>query len=153
MSICIHCAHNPVLLSKLPESAIFPHRFKNNCYHRFPLIKVTLLQFKICCFKFQRNRDKSIFQIIKLGTAKPFKYSQPHEQKKKKKKKGGVNNIATICGERQNRMDENNLPVIPIIAVITTYHWTAIIWLVTARTDPDLVTPFVSDLVQRKKES
>lgn len=36
-------------------------------------------------------------------------------------------------------------PVIPIVAVITTYHWTAIIWLVTARTDPDLVTPLVSD--------
>lgn len=49
-------------------------------------------------------------------------------------------------------MDERNLPVIPIIAVITTYHWTAIIWLVTARTDPDLVTPLVSDLVQRKSQ-
>lgn len=47
-------------------------------------------------------------------------------------------------------MDESNLPVIPIIAVITTYHWTAIIWLVTARTDPDLVTPLVADLVQRE---
>jgi len=40
--------------------------------------------------------------------------------------------------------------VIPIIAVVTTYHWTAIIWLVTARADPDLVTRLVSDLVQRK---
>lgn len=49
-------------------------------------------------------------------------------------------------------MDENNLPVIPIIAVITTYHWTAIIWLVTARTEPDLVTPFISDLMQGKRK-
>lgn len=47
-------------------------------------------------------------------------------------------------------MGESDLPVIPVIAVVTAYHWTAIIWLVTARADPDLVTPLVSDLVQRK---
>lgn len=41
----------------------------------------------------------------------------------------------------------NARPVVPVIAVVTTYHWTAIIWLVTARTDPDLVTPLVSDHV------
>lgn len=60
MSICIHRAHNPALLTKLPESAIFPGRFKNNCYHQFPLIKVTLLHGLKSAFSDSRETEMEV---------------------------------------------------------------------------------------------
>lgn len=37
-------------------------------------------------------------------------------------------------------------PVIPVIALITADHGTAIIRFITARADPDLITPLVTNL-------
>lgn len=48
---------------------------------------------------------------------------------------------------RRGGEDPNTRPMIPIIAVITSYHETAIIWFVASRTNPDLVSPFISDYV------
>lgn len=38
-------------------------------------------------------------------------------------------------------------PVIPVIALVTADHWTAIITFITARADPDLITPLVKNLL------
>lgn len=36
--------------------------------------------------------------------------------------------------------------MIPVIASITSNHWTAIIEFITTWTDPYLITPFIGDL-------
>lgn len=43
-------------------------------------------------------------------------------------------------------MEITLLPMIPIVAVITSYHRTAVIRFVASRTNPDLVSPFISYL-------
>jgi len=45
-------------------------------------------------------------------------------------------------GMRRKRVS----PMIPIVTVITSYHGTTVIRFVASRTNPDLVSPFISDL-------
>ena len=46
----------------------------------------------------------------------------------------------------EDKTEVGLLPMIPVITVITSYHGTAIISFVASRTNPDLVSPFISYL-------
>lgn len=59
----------------------------------------------------------------------------------------GTFNTKPLLVLRRGCKDPNTRPMIPIITVITSYHGTAIIRFVASRTDPDLVSPFISDHV------
>lgn len=59
----------------------------------------------------------------------------------------GTFNTEPLLVLRRGREDPDTRPMIPIITVITSYHGAAIIRFVASRTNPDLVSPFISDHV------
>lgn len=95
MSICIHHAHNPALLTKLPESAIFPGRFENNRYHQFPLIKVTLLHSLKSASSDSRETEIKVSSRW-LNWTQQSHSNTPSLMNNNNNKKG-FNNVATIC--------------------------------------------------------
>lgn len=43
--------------------------------------------------------------------------------------------------------EPNARPMVPVVTVITSNHWTSIVWFIAARANPDLVSPFISNHV------
>lgn len=107
----------------------------------FSLISLYLL---ICTFK---SPVTALFFWLLSYQVYSFKLTDEIELTSKKSPKYNCDpKTKFVHHYKKERMEISLLPMIPIIAVIASYHGTAIIKFVASRTNPDLVSAFISDL-------